>query len=496
MKNNISFINSKNKLIQKTFFNPSIINDIEIPKTKSDNLTFKTSYNNLKESHVIILNIINSHFNIIESIQPNKYLTQNQISLINEIREKYINYDISIYNNLAQPKLSFNPKISNNNKNFIWYNNIITNNVIPSLKNNNNSNNLCNECLNHIPNYDNEKKEKIYFDLESKNESIIKKKIFVLCTKKSNRLNNSLDKKKKLLGRKKKNSGEIGIHNKFSKDNMMRKIKNKIIESARKLINKKLKDESNSKYKIISEIRKIEGAYSQDLNIKYNYWFYFQKIKNIFLFKMSSKYSRDSLDSNYLLIKKIYSNELIKSNYAKTIQLLEMTFHQYYHDIFLGENKDWTKIFDIKEKENKFQIEYFVYDHLNKENDYSNYKNIMLKLAYNYENFFLEKNPRFTHNEKNRKTKNVKKIVKYLNNENFDIIKGKFIQQAMIYRPELKVYMNVFLSDKNRINKLDCSTLENNIFENINFYDNFNSNHDILLVKKGHIFKIEKVKTI
>ena len=62
-----------------------------------------------------------------------------------------------------------------------------------------------------------------------------------------------------------------------------------------------------------------------------------------------------------------------------------MTFHQYYHDIFLGENINWTKILDVKEKENKFQIEHFIYNNnLNKDSEFTQYKNSMLKLAFNY----------------------------------------------------------------------------------------------------------------
>ena len=70
---------------------------------------------------------------------------------------------------------------------------------------------------------------------------------------------------------------------------MMRKLKNKIMESARKLINKMIKIEACNEYRTFRELRKIDGIYSQELNIKFNFWFYFQKIKDIFQFKISSK---------------------------------------------------------------------------------------------------------------------------------------------------------------------------------------------------------------
>ena len=64
-----------------------------------------------------------------------------------------------------------------------------------------------------------------------------------------------------------------------------------------------------------------------------------------------------------------------------------MKFHEYYHNIFLGEDKNWYLNFNIKEKENKYQLDYFVNDNnSNKENDIK-YRNTIFKLAYNYEKF-------------------------------------------------------------------------------------------------------------
>ena len=75
-------------------------------------------------------------------------------------------------------------------------------------------------------------------------------------------------------GRKRKNSQYLNIeskHTKHSSDNMMRKIKNKVIESMRLLINKVLKDEiknENIKFNLLyKEFRKIQGSFSQELNV-------------------------------------------------------------------------------------------------------------------------------------------------------------------------------------------------------------------------------------
>ena len=500
--------------------------EMNISDISFQNLKLKSSYDNLKEFHVLMLNIINNKINLFEFIQPNRYLNPFQISFIKRIKEKYANFcPFSIFNNLNNTiknhKSFFDPNSQNNyyNQNYFIYNNKINQNNMPLLFDNNNNNNLNSskekKFLNQkrereINDYEKQENIKVTIFNESQNEetkeiTIKKRAIFQLSKKKYNHLKDSLNKEVKTPGRKKKNSGEQGTHNKFSKDNMMRKLKNKVMESARKLINKKIRDESHSEARCYREIRKIEGVYSQELNIKFNFWFYFQKLKDIFQFKMSSKYSKGGLDSNHLLIKRLTSNEN-SLKYPKTIQLFEMSFHQYYHDIFLGENKNWTRIFDIKEKDNKFQLDYFVnYSNLSKENDFLKYKNTIFNLAYNYEKFFLEKNPRLNSNKNSEKPNNVKEIIKYINNTDYQIIKIKFIEQASIYRPELKTFLKNYSLDN--ISELNFKISQNTILENYqNMINNkneiekkiyLNSNTSLFKFNSSlnrNFFRIEKIK--
>ena len=174
---------------------------------------------------------------------------------------------------------------------------------------------------------------------------------------------------------------------------MMRKLKNKVMESARKLINTMIKKEAGNELKFFKEIRKIEGIYSQELNIKFNFWFYFQELKNIFQFNMSQKYSKGDLDSNIRLIEKIYSIEK-RQKFIKTRKLLDMKFHEYYHNIFLGENPNWLLYYEIKD--NKYQLDYFFNKNISdkdKEHDteFYVYKKTLYNLACKYELFFLKK---------------------------------------------------------------------------------------------------------
>ena len=185
---------------------------------------------------------------------------------------------------------------------------------------------------------------------------------------------------------------------KFSTDNMMRKIKSKVLESIRLLINKILKDE----FKYVKEcnfpnkeFRKIQGAFVRELNIKYNIWFYQIAIKDILCLDISNESTQKS--PNNELIEFLYSPQNI-NKFTKTKKLLESPFHQYYHDIFLGEDEKWTKYYCINEKENKFQIDY-LFKNIEEEND-TNYE--IISLANNYENFFLEKKARNIDNKNNK----------------------------------------------------------------------------------------------
>ena len=208
---------------------------------------------------------------------------------------------------------------------------------------------------------------------------------------------------KKKKGRKSKilkNMNILSKHTKFSSDNMMRKIKNKIIESSRLLINKILAEEiqkMKSKFQFpYIEFKKIKGSFGQELNIKFNLWFYQIKIKDIFSMEISNKYSSLEKTSNKELIDYIFSPG--NNNYfEKTKELLNMPFHQYYHDIFLGENKNWIINYNIKPEENKYGINYLL-KCLEEENkdDSSNkiYVEKINRLAYEYEDFFLYKKMR------------------------------------------------------------------------------------------------------
>ena len=347
----------------------------------------------------------------------------------------------------------------------------------------------------------------------------------------------------KSKGRKAKNadnSNSDSKHTKYSADNMMRKIKNKVIESSRLLINKVLRDEiennKNIKFTLTHrEFRKIQGSFSQELNIKYNFWFYQITIKDIFCLEISNKYSAIEKSSNKLLIEYLFS----PSNnfyYLKTKQLLNMPFHQFYHDIFLGQDPNWKNIYGIKENENKYQIQY-VLKNLEEEekgatnNDPNiNYIEDINNLAHHYEDFFLNKKPRnvdynnkknqfiktFMNNSLNDKYLQLCEEVKQLKTfyENRDALKEQGNQVICPNQINEKTIDNSFTKKtENKINYFETKDfLNNNLFMNTfkieminkpninldekNEIENFNNNiSGNLINNNANEKKIEKTNT-
>lgn len=265
----------------------------------------------------------------------------------------------------------------------------------------------------------NESNQKIYNsfkEIKKENDLLLNEKLFfssgsLTIQESSDSLGNnkgtiiSQSKTNLFKGRKRKNSQYLNIeskHTKHSSDNMMRKIKNKVIESMRLLINKVLKDEiknENIKFNLLyKEFRKIQGSFSQELNVKYNYWFYQIKIKDIFCLEISNKYTAIEKSSNKELIDYIYSL-MNNHKFTKTKNLLNMSFHQFYHDIFLGEEKTWKNYYGISDEENIYGIEYLLNNLEEEDNGESGAENKKYvkdinDLAHHYEEFFLEKKPR------------------------------------------------------------------------------------------------------
>ena len=484
-KNNKKIINN-NILIEPIIIENNAINKNITKKTENSfncKNTFSYYDNNFKSA-----TFYNFNFNNVD-------INKNFININQKFPFKRIYNDYNSSNNFNLeflPKFPFlphNDTFFRNNELFKYNLNSFNSNIYPNFYNSNN-----NMIQNKIK-LDINEKSNLSLVNSSTNESIAdKNKTKVVIFK-------NLSKRK---GRKSKdllNKNILSKHTKFSSDNMMRKIKNKIIESSRLLINKVLIDEiysSKMKFKFpYKGFKKIKGSFSQELNIKFNLWFYQIKISDIFSLEISNKYSSMDKLSNKELIGYIYNTANINS-FMKTKLLLNMPFHQYYHDIFLSENRNWTQFFNIKSEENIYTIEYFLHNLENDDNEKDDINSIYVKkiknLAENYEDFFLDKKMRNI-GISEKKNNYIKNLIANINNNNYlqnieqvkqiknyyNKRKNPFIQNPLINISKNKNNDNIISNDiKQEIKNDKCIFKVNNTENQNNF-----------LEKKRKLYKTE-----
>ena len=186
----------------------------------------------------------------------------------------------------------------------------------------------------------NDKKEKKFdITIDKKYKELIQTKI------KKNLLSKRPFKEKKVLGRKKKENEGLGEHNKFSDDNIIRKIKHVILDSVMKFINKKIHNlysYESQKEKKERQLFKLKQNSKISSRINYNKEFLDKKLVEIFYDDISSKYSRFPTNHNKELInslinekdekKKIIFNKIFNLSFvdclnhfrrSKTIEELE-----------------------------------------------------------------------------------------------------------------------------------------------------------------------------
>ena len=256
------------------------------------------------------------------------------------------------------------------------------------------------------------------------NNEIARVKLKKIFNKKKTKFLKLKRERNKSTGRIKDSINNVGVHNRNSEDNMMRKIKNKVIESAYRLINYILKKERKNEN---FEIFKIEGIYTQELHLTFNLWLLLQKLKDIFCFKISKYYTKKDPNNNRNIINHIFNTG--NDEFINTKKLLEMPFYEYYHRIFLSEDNKLLKSFGIEENQYNFNsyIGKIIKDIKNKKknNKESNnkYRKKIENLAKNYEKCLLEKNGR-----NSNKIKEDEIIKNVIENYNYDQLKKEVIK--------------------------------------------------------------------
>lgn len=135
-------------------------------------------------------------------------------------------------------------------------------------------------------------------------------------------------KEKKKLGRKIKSNECLGEHNKFSDDNIHRKLRNAVLKSVLRFINQKIKIIYSIDPKIeIKDMRllKLKQNSLEKGRVDYNKKLLNLSLKSIFSEEVSSKYSRYLPHHNKDLIEKLL-NETDEKKYNVFNKIFNLTF--------------------------------------------------------------------------------------------------------------------------------------------------------------------------
>ena len=122
---------------------------------------------------------------------------------------------------------------------------------------------------------------------------------------------NDKKKEKIKMGRKRKNSNEFGEHNKYSVDNICRKIKRTVLHSLYLFINSKIiKMKKLSKYKIKRyTLKKINQKQIVDSHVQFNKDFLQRTLKDIFKVVISAKNKKREASHNEKIIENLLNGE-------------------------------------------------------------------------------------------------------------------------------------------------------------------------------------------
>ena len=303
--------------------------------------------------------------------------------------ELFSNFPPNLFNINANPNFfSFDPffpdSISINNFNLINENNLINNDNIIS---NNNAQFNDNVYLETPFNFENEKnssnniENNIHVDstnsLSNPNQvQDIHLKIF------------RIEKDNKKRGRIKKNTKYRGRHNKFSEDNIIRKIKGRFIEKCRIYINKEYKRyllANKLETKKINELfQRIEPKLSRIIKRDDNLKWLRTQLYLVFSEDVSVKCSLYKPEYNKKQIEKIYKNNEAKN----VIDILNKTVKEMFDAFILNKNIPGfdTLNDDIKELKEKMEKD--------KEENIDEYLLKYRNTALNFESIFINKRTR------------------------------------------------------------------------------------------------------
>lgn len=173
-------------------------------------------------------------------------------------------------------------------------------------------------------------------ELEFPKKNFIKKKFVkkIIKIKQIDKLNNNPMFIKKKRGRKLKLSNEprrYGIHDKFSNDNLKRKVKTHFHNYIIAILNCKIAFKSDDR---LMRFAKIKSSITQNITVEYNLNLFNTKIKDI-VKEVSDKYQNK--DNNFKCLEYIMENQNINQ---EVIKYLNMTYKDLYLNYYLKSTKE------------------------------------------------------------------------------------------------------------------------------------------------------------
>jgi len=286
----------------------------------------------------------------------NQSFDENTMDL-NNIKEILKSKDIILYKNILNTKVYFS-----DNKIKIFENIFESQKLFE-----------CNENLFDEENYFIKADSLIYHnDANNYKENIEEKNIKKVKKKQSKGkifLIEKIDRKKKNLGRRKKEKKyrTRASHNKFNKDNIVRKIKIHFLNAGIKYINKKYNEFHCLKRTKQKFLQKLKQKYTDYLTKKEEKIFLSKKLNEILSDTVSKRCKNHNKDYNRKNIKKLINNGEPKN----LIEFLDKTIEDVYR-IYISEEKDKIPEFnlendlmsieeDINEKGENYKIKYKEY---------------------------------------------------------------------------------------------------------------------------------------
>lgn len=210
----------------------------------------------------------------------------------------------------------------------------------------------------------------------------------------------------KLLKENKSYIGQNGRHDKFSKDNIIRKIKSYFFNSILRFVNSStIKEEienpkkySKKKLYIKPFFLKFEQEIITNVNIEFNLNLLSSKLKDIFSYNTSKKVEKNhGTDKNKKLVEKIFKDNIQK----KTIDILNMTLYQCmehfrgtrYYEELSGLENEYKDMMDELEKKEKS----------NCQDNYEKYISEFINLLNTFKEYYQNKNKRKPKTKRNPK---------------------------------------------------------------------------------------------